>query len=694
MEQDGKYGGYALDWLLSFELLSFEYSKLNNSNLILGRKLGIWERIFYPIGISRLILKYFSIFPANITKSHYPIPKFHNTVEMFELAGIILLGILAQWLAWLARVPAILPLVLIGLFVGPISTFWTEDGTKFIEPMYRDGSSEGLFPSQYLFHFVSLAIGIILFEGGLTLKRREIKTIGPSVAKLISLGALVTLVGGAIAAYFVMGLNWSVSLQFSALIIVTGPTVIAPILRNVPLNRPVANVLKWEGILIDPIGATVAVLVFEFIMSGGTVGEYSGHAILEFVKMILIGLALGGIVAYGLYFFIKKEWIPHYLLNVATLAVVMGVFVFSDLLVHESGLLTVVVMGTVLGNLDVPNFREVILFKESISILLISILFIVLAAHMDMESLYLVMDWRCLLLFGLVILVLRPLSVFLSTRQSELAFNEKLFISWIGPRGIVAAGIASLFGFKLMEKGVPGSEYITPLVFLIVLGTVLLNASTARLVAKWLKVTLDSSTGILIVGANKAARLIGKYLQDNDRHVVLIDTNETSVKKAQADGLESIFCNIYSDDLEQHIELLDVGYIVAMTSSQPVNEFTVNKYRDVFGEMGTFRLLSPDEMALPKESLPTTGIFSYHDDYLNLNEIARDFPTIHEMPIVSIEELEKIRAKFSLQEERMPLFIKYPDGFLDILPHDLSGLELGEGYHLVYIGKELKMKIP
>jgi NhaP-type Na+/H+ or K+/H+ antiporter len=608
---------------------------------------------------------------------------------MFELAGIIILGILAQWVAWRLKVPAILPLVLIGLAVGPLSTFWTEDGQKLLEPMYRDGSNTGLFPGQYLFNFVSLSIGIILFEGGLTLKRQEIESIGPAVLALISVGSLVTLVGAAVASHFVMGLSWAVSIQFSALIIVTGPTVIAPILRNVPLNRSVANVLKWEGILIDPIGALIAVLMFEFLQSGGTVGEYSGHAILEFAKVLLIGLALGAVMAYALYFIIKKEWIPHYLLNVTTLAVVMGVFVFSDMLAHESGLLTVVVMGTVMGNLDVPNFREVILFKESISILLISILFIVLSAHIDMDSIMLVMNWPCLLLFGIVILVLRPLAVFLSTHRSELTFNEKLFISWIGPRGIVAAGIASLFGYKLMEQGVKGAEYITPMVFMVVVGTVLLNASTARFVAKQLQVIMADSTGILIVGANKASRLIGKYLQDNGRHVVLLDTNEESAKLARKDGLEAIVSNIYSDDLEKHIELLDVGYLIAMTSSQPVNEFTVNKFKDVFGEMGTFRLLSPDEMALPKESLPQSGIFSYNDDFLNLNEIARDFPTIHEIPINSVEQLRSLQHKFSLQEERMPLFIKFPDGFIDIIPHDLSGLEIGEGYLLVYIGKEL-----
>ncbi|HHM21486.1 MAG TPA: cell shape-determining protein [Bacteroidetes bacterium] len=608
---------------------------------------------------------------------------------MVELAGIIILGILAQWVAWRLRVPAILPLVLIGLAVGPLSTLWTSDGEKLLEPIYRDGMERGIFPGHYLYEFVSLAIGIILFEGGLTLKKRELKTIGPTIGTLISVGALVTLVGGALAAHWVFGLNWSVSVLFSALIIVTGPTVIAPILRNVPLKRGVANVLKWEGILIDPIGATVAVLMFEFILSELTVGQYSGHAILEFVKVILVGFALGALVARTFYFIIKKQWIPHYLLNVATLALVMAVFVFSDLLSDESGLLSVVVMGTVLGNLDVPNFREVVHFKESLSILLISILFIVLAANIDMEGIYLVLHWKSLLLFGIVVLVLRPLAVFFSSRQSELTIREKLFISWIGPRGIVAAGIASLFGYKLVEKGVAGAEYITPLVFLIVVGTVLLNASTARLMARWLGVLQDDSTGILIVGANKAARLIAKYLHDNGRHVVLFDTNAQSIKKAQNMGLEAFVGNIYSDDLERNIELVDMGYLLAMTSSHPVNEFTVNRYRHILGEKGTFRLLSPEEMALPKEQLPRQGIFSYTDDFLNLNEIARDYPSIHELPINSVEELEKLRHKFSLQEERMPLFVKFADGFIDILPYDLHELPIGEGCSLVYIGKKL-----
>ena len=609
---------------------------------------------------------------------------------MFELAGIIIFGILAQWLAWRVKVPSILPLVLVGLIIGPISTLWTADGSKLLEPVYNSETGRGIFPSKYLFNFISLAIGIILFEGGLTLKRRELKTVGPVIGKLITIGTLVTLVGGGIAAHYLMDLSWEISLQFSALIIVTGPTVIAPILRNVPLNRNISTVLKWESILIDPIGAMVAVLFFEFLLTGGTIGEFTSNAFLEFIKIILIGLALGSISAYALFFFIKKELVPAYLLNVFTLAMVLGVFVFSDTLSHESGLLTVVVMGTVLGNLKVPNFRDVLLFKESLSVLLISILFILLAAHIKMEELLLVWEWRNFVLFAVVVLVLRPVGVFLSTRNSDLHFREKLFISWIGPRGIVAAGIASLFGWKLTEEGVPGAEYITPLVFFIVLGTVLLNASTARLMARLLKVIQPASNGILFVGSSQAARIIARYLMDNKRHVVLVDSNPSSIEKAKNLGLEAFQVNIYHEDLEQHIELLDIGYLIAMTANHAVNMFASQKYQNIFGELGTFRILSQEEMKKDAAELPKQGIFSYTDDYLNLNEVARDFPQIFEMPLRSAGHLKELIRGLGPQDERVPLFIKYPDGFIDIIPADLTALKIEDGEHkLVYMGKEL-----
>ena len=278
---------------------------------------------------------------------------------MIELAGIVILGIIAQWVAWRFKLPAILPLILIGLLVGPIATLYTVDGGKLIEPIWN--GEKGLFPGEGLYYFVSLAISIILFEGGLTLKRSEIRNVGPVITKLITIGSLVTFFGAGLAAHYIFGLSWQISFLFSALIIVTGPTVITPILRNIPLKQDVSAVLKWEGILIDPIGALVAVLIFEFISVGG--GQaYTMTALMDFGKILLFGFTFGFTFAHGLAFAIKKNLIPHYLLNVVSLSVVLLVFVESDIFAHESGLLAVVVMGMVLGNMNLPNIKELLYF--------------------------------------------------------------------------------------------------------------------------------------------------------------------------------------------------------------------------------------------------------------------------------------------------------------------------------------------
>lgn len=606
---------------------------------------------------------------------------------MAALSGIIILGIFSQWLAWRTKVPAILPLILTGLLVGPISTFWTADGTKLIEPLLEKDPEAGLFPSQILFSFVSLAIGIILFEGGLTLKRKELTGVGKAIVKLISLGSVVTFVGGGLAAHWLMGLDWSISFLFSGLIIVTGPTVIAPILRNIPLSRNVSAVLKWEGILIDPVGALVAVLVFEFIILGQNGQQFTQHALLSFAKIVLIGLLTGTVAAVGLAQLIRRNLIPHYLLNVFTLATVLAVFVFSDVLEEESGLLSVVVMGMVMGNMDIPRIKDILDFKESISVLLISILFVILSANIDVAHLQLLFDWHCLALFGTVILILRPLGVFLSTSGSELKLSEKIFISWVGPRGIVAAGIASLFGLKLLDAGVPGAEYITPLVFMIVLGTVLLNATTARFIAKLLGVTLDSTEGILIFGANQVARLIASYFQSQGRNVFLIDNNENNIKKVLELGLQGMVGNVYSDDLEENFELLDMGYLIAMTGNDEVNRFACKKYQDIFGEMGTYRMITQEELKRNPAELPKTGIFSYWDDFLNFSEAARDYPEIHELEASDRDDLEHKYHSLIAEKKQVPLFMKTQEGKLEPFPADFPGSYNSAWKSIVYMGK-------
>lgn len=614
---------------------------------------------------------------------------------MFELAGIIILGIIAQWLAWRIKVPSILPLILSGLMVGPISTLFREDGSKLLEPIYNAGTGHGLFPGESLFYFVSLSIGIILFEGGLTLRRREVIGVGPVILKLITIGSVVTFIGAGLLGHFIMGLTWPIAFLFAALIIVTGPTVIAPILQNVPLNRNVATVLKWEGILIDPIGALIAVLVFEFIRSASGGVEFTSHALIQFIQIILIGLALGAIAAYALYQLIINNLIPQYLLNVFTLAFVLGVFVFSDTMAHESGLLTVVVMGMVLGNLEVPRLQEILSFKESLSVLLISILFILLAANINMSDLNIIInDWHAFALFAAIALILRPLGVLISTRGSELSFNEKLFISWVGPRGIVAAGIASLFGITLTNEGVPMAEYITPLVFMIVLGTVLLNATTARPVAKLLNVIQENSSGILFIGASLASRVLAQYLKGQGRHVVLIDNNEGSIRRARELDLEAFVFNIYTEDLNDQYELLDVGYLIAMTSSPDVNEYALNRYTKIFGENGSFRLISTDELRQKPDDLPLENVLSPVDDFLNLNEVARDYPTMYELELDTIEQLEQLITKMVTINKSIPIFVRDSKEEIHVIPKDLENLNLSEGrFHLAYLGRELEKTV-
>lgn len=604
---------------------------------------------------------------------------------MLELASIVILGIVAQWVAWRLKLPSILPLILIGLLVGPISTLYTADGAKLIEPIWN--GQKGLFPGEGLYYFVSLAISIILFEGGLTLKLSEVSNVGPVITKLITLGTVITFFGAGVATHFIFGLSWQISFLFSALIIVTGPTVIAPILRNIPLKKDVSAVLKWEGILIDPIGALVAVIVYEFI-SVGEGHAYTQQALVDFGKILLFGTTFGFTFAHGLAAAIKRNLIPHYLLNVASLSTVLLVFVVSDVFAHESGLLAVVVMGLVLGNIDLPNIKELLYFKESLSVLLISILFILLAANINLEDMQRIYSWKTALLFGIVVFLIRPLGVFLSTHGSGLRPNEKLFIGWVGPRGIVAAGIASLFGSKLMARGEAGAEYITPLVFTVVLGTVLLNATTARPFARMVGVFLKRSEGILIVGASKASRLIGQYLQRNNRHVVLIDNNPTNIEKAKALGLEAFTANIYSDALIDNLELTDVGFLVAMTANSEINQYAIEKFKHQFGENGSFRIGGADEINDP-ENGTVAGLFSRTDDFTRMMDAVRKNPAVHELDLRSPEQYHKCFRRANEDPDIVPLFIKSPDGELHIIPAFTQAAQVKEGYKLVYMGKIL-----
>ncbi len=613
---------------------------------------------------------------------------------MYQIGGLIILGILAQWLSWRLKVPAILPLILTGMAVGPVAEYYL--GHRLISPRFStdlEGVGIGLFPNDLLYGFVSLAIGLILFEGGLTLKRSEIKGLGSSITRMTTLGSFTTSVVAGVAAHYIIGLTWQISFLFATLIVVTGPTVIAPIMRQLNVKRQIATILKWESIVIDPVGAFLAVLMFNFISALYISDETMLDAFLNFARSGLVGIALGVILGYILYQLIKHRFIPRYLLNVFLVASVMGAFLLSDSIVHESGLLTAVVMGATLANLDVPYLHDILDFKESLTILLISILFILLPANMSVEQIQLVVHPESLLLFAVVVFIARPLAVFWSLWGSGLKWNDKAFISWVGPRGIVAAGVASLFGFELEEMGVPGAEYVTPLVFLVVLGTVLLNATLAGAMARWLGVALPEGSGVLIFGGSEGALTIAGQLQESGRHVRVVTNSTLNAAEARHLQLDVDQVGDYNDDLETSIDFSDIGYILALSSNDENNFYLQNRYQKREGIRGFYRLISRKEVTNHRYS--DVSLFSSMSTYLLFNRLARQYPKMSSIkvqdPAKLTETLEELREVKSI-----PIFLRCDKtGDIDFILAGQEKLTGSVGDELFYIGPEgIEQQVP
>ena len=519
--------------------------------------------------------------------------------SMMGLASILILGIAAQWLAWRIKIPAILPLILIGLCAGPLPVLF--GGNSLIVP-------QDIFAGATMSHFISLSVGVILFEGGLTLKFQEIKGLVATVRNMLIYGAIIMTAGGAISATYILGLDYRVALLFGTLIVVTGPTVIQPIIQSVRPKPSVAAILKWEGITIDPIGALLAVLIYEiFFMAMGHSG--ADHSAIDVIQNLLIMLltGIGGGVLFGwiLHECITRKLVPHYLINVFVLAFVIMSYSTADWVQHESGLLVVTIMGIMIANKPNADYLdEIIDFKESITMLLISVLFIVLSANLSGEDIQRLNDPNIIFVFLIIILVLRPIVVWLSSQSSALTWKEKAFIAFVGPKGIVAAAVAAIFALKInsgIDNGyLPDSlrsdaELLVPLTFSIILGTVLLNGLFSGVVANLLQVKKRESNGLLIIGAHPFAQRLAAHLAKKDLPVTLADTNQENVRSAGKQGLRSLEVNALSDKMDDMLTTEDVGQMLALTPSNDVNIFSCQKFEKIFGEENVSRICSKTE---------------------------------------------------------------------------------------------------
>ena len=489
---------------------------------------------------------------------------------LIAVSGIFVLGVGSQWLASRLRIPSILLLLSTGIMAGPVF--------GLINP-------DELF-GDLLLPTVSLAIAVVLFEGSLSLRLSDLKAIGRPLAMLLSVGVVVTWALCTLAAIFLLEFALLPALLLGAILTVTGPTVIGPLLREIRPIGQVGPISRWEGIVVDPIGAVLAVLVFSTQTAVRTeqFGDAFRSGTFGFVLTTLIGVAVGTGTALLLKELLRRHLITDHLQSPFALMLVVAAFTASNVMQHESGLVTVTVMGVVLANQHSVSIRHIVTFKENLSVLLISSLFILLSARLNLAD-FTALGWRGPAFVVFVILAARPASVMLSTLGSELKLNERLFLSWLAPRGIVAAAVASVFALEL------GSDSaLVPAVFLVIIGTVLIYGLTAGRVARHLGLSVPNPQGVLMASAHPGARAIALALKNQGISVRLVDTNARNLQAARMEGLPTLNANVLSETVLEKLDLGGIGRLLALTPNDEVNSLAAARFTELFGRKEVYRL--------------------------------------------------------------------------------------------------------
>ena len=569
----------------------------------------------------------------------------------FFLVLVPLLGIAAQWLAWRLKVPSILLLLLFGLGLG----MWRSPDEILAEVT---GAESDVGP-KLLFPIVALSVAIILFEGGLTLRWNQLGTGARVVFRLIGLSSLITWGLTAVLANSVLGFSWQLSWLLGAILMVTGPTVVGPLLRQIRPNRRVSSVLQWEGILIDPVGAVAAVLVFEVISHTDTVSWLALARIV--VETLAIGVVLGCAAAALLIVSLRKYWVPDFLHGVMFLVVALASFWLSNVLRHDSGLVTVTILGICLANQSYVSVEHVLEFKEHLRVLLIGCLFIVLGARLQLKALTDI-GWAGVPFVLLLIFVVRPLSVFFATLGTTMNWKEKLFVGLVAPRGIVAASVASVFGIRLAEQWPAGEEagvlyakaaQLAPVTFLVILGTVTLCGLGAGPLARLLGLADANPHGVLFAGAARWVREVAVTLRKFDIRVVLIDTNYANVTAARMAGLDAKCGNVLSEHVQEEQDLAGIGNFLAVTPSDEVNTLATMEYMHIFGRASVYQLACRGKSHGRWQSIPQhrRGRQLFHAE-LNFSALERMFEqgaVVKATPLTENFKIDQFRAQYGEQ---------------------------------------------
>jgi len=466
------------------------------------------------------------------------------------IAGALAAGVLAITVSRHLRTPGIIILLLVGVGMGA-------DGLNLIVP-----SSLG----PLLTMIVGMAVAVILFEGGLHLDLKKLKHESAVINQLISIGAIVTAVLSALAAWFWMGWDKNLCILFGTLVIVTGPTVVTPLLRKLRIKKNISTILEAEGVLIDPVGAIIAVVALDFVIR--STNHTETFTIFSLLSKFGLGLGIGVIGGLAIGALLKMEKIvPDELENTTTLAMVLLLFEASNSMIHESGIMTVTVAGMVVGNMNIPIHRKLVDFKEQLTIMLIGILFVLLAADVPIQDIK-DLGWPGFATALTVMFLVRPANILSSTIGSDLTWKEKLFMCWIAPRGIVAAAVASLFANDLNEAGIPGGDSLKALVFLVIATTVISQGFTAGIFANILGLRRKQNDGFIIVGANVLGRLLARLLKSGNEDIIIIDRNNFDCNIAEKEGLNVIYGNALEENVLKRANLSSRRGVIGITPNE------------------------------------------------------------------------------------------------------------------------------
>ncbi len=606
------------------------------------------------------------------------------------LTLVLVLGVAAQWFAWRFKLPSILLLLGFGFALGQFS------GVK-IDDFLASGDGHG----SPLLSAVGLFVAIILFEGGLTLKFRELKESGLPILRLCTVA--VALSCGLTTAFMVIALGYDIRLAalIGSILTVTGPTVIAPLLRHVNPTRKMASIVKWEGIVVDPIGAILAVLVFKIALSGNV-----AEAQFETVKAILIMFAVGVIAALvlakGVELLLRLHLVPDFLQPVFLLAVVALAFTASNLIEKEAGLLTVTVLGIALANQSSVSVKHILEFKENLRILIISILFIVLSGRISAPELHGALV-KGAFLIAFLVLIGRPVSVFAGLLFSnKTTMKERAFLAFLAPRGIVAAAVTSIFALEFEEAAMAGkfgvelspmiaeqSRELVALVFLVIVGTVLIYGLAASPLARRLGLAAKNVTGILFAGADKWARSAAKLLHDDGHRVMLLDTNFNNVSAARMQGVEAQRANILSDFAEEELDLNGIGTLIAGTPNDEVNSMAAQRFIHQFGRAGVWQLAPEEREGHHRKSIAgeirSQNAFMHRPSHGLLSRIVAEGGEMKKSQLTEVFDFQKFQEAYP---SAIIMFLSDSKG-LRPAPADLEKVPVGTNVYALIPKDEL-----